>query len=106
MADSRFSPVQSRKARRAMNGASGARASERASEHSFARGDRLSNGTQIKITFAESGEKMADFPRQRRRRTGGRVVREGQAGAREEPGKRKVRHDRRRWPARRLSRVH
>lgn len=29
-------------------------------------GDRLSNGTQIRITFAESGEKLADFPRRRR----------------------------------------
>lgn len=46
---------------------------------------------------------MADFPRQRRHRAGGPgVVREA-GQAREEPGRRKVRHDRRRWPARRLS---
>jgi len=42
---------------------------------------------------------MADFPRQRRHRAGVRVVGE----ARQEPGKRKVRHDRWRWPTRRLS---
>jgi len=47
---------------------------------------------------------MVDFPQQHRHRADGRVVREARQ-AREEPGKRKVRHDRRRWPARGASRV-
>jgi len=68
---------------------------------SFVRGDRLSNGTQIKITFAESREKNGRFPSAVSSLS--RWPRRKDKQARKMPGKRKVRHDRRRWPARRLS---
>lgn len=106
MLDSRFFPfrIASRKANRAMNGTSGARTNKLGVAPRRILPVEIDFRTELKLKSRSRNreKKMADFPRQRHRRAGARVVREARQ-AREEPEKRKVRHDRRRWPARRLS---